>query len=586
MEEKMKKFHKHFTMLLIMLLSFAVFSQDLVFSKEESTWDREAIKKNNDKSSLIKIHHSIKCYLEEYERKRILINEEMIRGESHSLIEDAAQALGQIVVDKATTVALNVLKKRVRKLLNEIHFSKTCQVIDNIRFQELITARNVLYKAFIQDLLIHLRSNLNAEIKNKKEKAKEQNKEEIESIQYLDLLDVMVMEVLFQKISDSKKLIGAQTINQIFEGFVNFYLGQKALSNSSINTPYLKRKYCVVLAVLSVWKAKSELSGNQYKDLSITKIFDTILDSLKQQLKDKGFELEKNSPLYFKTLNIAYLLHAATTSTNKGELMPGKLNSIVDALFEAVFFIEGIDVQSEKERHNGKVGKDDKDQKWKWHLIILKDIINAAINKDINSIINTACVALNSEDDNKAVRLIGAVLLYAQTYTDKELLKDREKAQIKRTEILRSLVMDRVENPRGTIFSFGGSVKWNSKYEFLRVSDVDDKKYAPFSVTLGLGLDSYISKAFNLHFEFGIFDLGRFTSYSDDTGEVSKPALTDIFSPSITVGWFCLAPRTPIYVGLTYCNSPWSIETGIRDSKIEKYRIRLTLGIYIPLFDF
>lgn len=183
--------------------------------------------------------------------------------------------------------------------------------------------------------------------------------------------------------------------------------------------------------------------------------------------------------------------------------------------------------------------------------------------------------------------MIGAVLLYAQTYTDKEL--DDKTAHAKRTQIIKSLVMERKVVKGELVFSFGGSLRYIHETWSGRDTGVDDNgKFGPLSVPIGFALDWYWKKSilFNgVHLDFNIIDLGQFTSFENVEGEIEKPVLSDIIAPSITASLFILK-KYPVYIGASYGYSPKYYNAEDNTLKKGSFNFGITMGIYIPLLDF
>jgi hypothetical protein len=156
--------------------------------------------------------------------------------------------------------------------------------------------------------------------------------------------------------------------------------------------------------------------------------------------------------------------------------------------------------------------------------------------------------------------------------------------------------MSRKERMGGDfVLSFGGSLrgifqpnKW--KKGIIEVAGAGTEKtkstYGPLSLPIGFGSDWYWGKSAGMHFEFGIVDVGQFTSFDSGSGVVEKPRLSDIFVPSATAGLFYDIGGYPLYAGITYGYSPKYYTTKQGEIKKGSHNCGFTLGIYIPLFDF
>jgi hypothetical protein len=503
------------------------------------------------------------------------------------IAEDALQAIGQIIIDKATAAAFDLLKKQVQGFLkcpgtgcsDDLWcFPATCKVIENIRFEEIVTARKVLYQGFIQDVLFNVSKKIDKVnlIGDEKE--------------VVLLLKNIVMDILLEKLTNINRPLDSISIGIITERFFDFFI-RKLEAPGNLKKEVLQ----AALAALTVWKARTEVQGSKLSKASMKLYLDKILKSLEgshPHLPTPG------SSEYFRVLKAADLLHDAivlAASVNK-ESIPKAWNNLADILFETTYYIVALPdnngvIKDYQEARHDFLNENINFTNATHILFIAKDILDGAINKDINTIINTVSMVLSKVDASKrkAVKMIGVVLLYAQTYTDKSL--DEKTAQAKRTQLISSLVMERKVRDRGGVFSFGGSLRGvfqlNSWKKAIDETTGESKStYGPFRLPIGLGFDWYWGKSAGMHLEFDIIDLGQFTSFDGGTGVVEKPRLSDVFAPSATAGFFVGLGGYPLYLGLTYGYSP---KYYIPEKDIVKkgtLNWGITLGIYIPLIDF
>jgi hypothetical protein len=517
------------------------------------------------------------------------------------LAEDALQAIGQIILDRATNAAFDLLKKRMLDFLkcNETGcstdqwcFPETCKVIGNIRFQELVTARNVLYKGFIRDVFFNISKKIDKLNLTGEEK------------QVMLLLKGIILDVLLEKLTNINRPLDSISIGISTERFIDFFIRRlkdhKTIKKEILNTS---------LAALTVWKARAELQGNKFNKASMKPFLDEILKNLGGShplLPSPG------SNEYFRALKTADLLHesivlaASVTSEN----MTNAWNDLLDILSETAYYIVAPSDKSGKVKEYQEAKHDfinkTADLKNATHILfITEDILEGAINKDINTIIYTVSMVLkyyetikykNDKANSKvaklrrrAIKMIGVVLLYAQTYADKDL--DEQAAQAKRTQLISSLVTDRKVREHSGVFSFGGSLRGILQLNSWKkgIDEATGKKkstYGPYSLAIGLGFDYYLGKTLGIHLEFDIVDLGHFTSFDGGTGVVEKPRLSDVFAPSGTAGLFFDIGGYPLYIGGIYGYSPKYYNAENNIAKKGTLNFGFTLGIYIPLFDF
>jgi hypothetical protein len=212
----------------------------------------------------------------------------------------------------------------------------------------------------------------------------------------------------------------------------------------------------------------------------------------------------------------------------------------------------------------------------------------------------TALLRLTKKPDSgedveysKGMRVLSTIAAYAATYTSGD--KDSEEAHGSRTELLESLTKDMtVRTNRGDdwIWSVGGSLRLVGGMRLSRKAENVDRGtafWAPISIPLGFGLDRLFETSKNhyhlgLHAEIGVFDLGQYLAFEEGL-KLAEPDLGDAFSPSLTLaiglGW-----ELPIIIGATIGYTPSFDFDSTKDDKLGAINLGVTVGGYVPLFDF
>jgi hypothetical protein len=231
---------------------------------------------------------------------------------------------------------------------------------------------------------------------------------------------------------------------------------------------------------------------------------------------------------------------------------------------------------------------------------LVRFLVVSAIDGDTNAVIaglsmsvDVALGALNSgaalsKDEKKALsrglRLCGAILQYAETFSKPGAKEDAQALHERRTKILESLTRE-MTNREGReddhIFSIGGSLRVVAG---VRLDPNGEKStfLGPLSLPLGFGFQS--SQGF--HLELSLFDLGQYLSYQrSPTGlKVREPEPADALSPSLTVGW-SWGKSFPFFVGLTAGYAPQYDFTTATTRSLGSINLGVTTGVYVPLFD-
>lgn len=222
-----------------------------------------------------------------------------------------------------------------------------------------------------------------------------------------------------------------------------------------------------------------------------------------------------------------------------------------------------------------------------------RDLVRAAIEQDaaeLAAIVIRAAQRIlpdvTKRDEPKALRTLATIASYAATYASDETADD---AHRQRTALLESLTRDMtVRTDRGGdwIISVGGALRGVGGARIGRSVNGERPTAltSPLSLTLGFGVDRLsATRRDGLHLEASVFDLGQYLAW-DEGAKVQTPDLEAVLSPALTAAYFW-GREIPFYLGATVGYSP-RYEFTAGDKPRGSFNIGLTLGAYVPLFDF
>lgn len=198
----------------------------------------------------------------------------------------------------------------------------------------------------------------------------------------------------------------------------------------------------------------------------------------------------------------------------------------------------------------------------------------------------------------KGVQLIGSVAAYAQVFEDTKT-QDAATATAARKKALENLIdsaTDRHGRAGEWVFSLGSNVGmgyvWtapNAKDPGTSTDNPNGQSYTPqLRLPIGFAYDllpkqwSIDPRKGGLHLGATIGDLGQFAAVGPD-GKIQPVRWDNFLSPGIEVGFILGAPEQAINLTLHAEYTPALYQTSTEGGA---WRIGLTLGYYIPFFDF
>jgi hypothetical protein len=515
---------------------------------------------------------------------------------------EVLQILGQIVVDRASEAAYLRARDEIVKLLgcekadaggadekkdeedsdklgDKVKFPRTCRVVRAVRLQDLAMSRWPLVQALVQDLVMALLPSANNGAHEKLARS----------------LTLVAKDVL----SDLPRIgVGGSSTAP---ATLLWGHAQEGLSHAGEAIAQCQDDPCRVVALAAVALASCHLDALKERPEGRAAALRTCL------VEDTVDTLAGSPPEYHKGILEAAKriatgwLGAETAVTPEGT--PDhrtRARYAVNATFDVgCLWLYSNDMPRSKcpaqiePEQTSELGD-------KRHVAsLIRYLTISAIDGDTNAVmaglsmgVEVVLRAVNSgalsKDEKKALsralRLCGAVLQYAETFTKPGAKEDAQALHDRRTKILESLTreMTNREGREGDhIFSLGGSLR---AVAGARIDPNGEPAtfFGPLSLPLGIGFQS----AQGLHLEFGIFDLGQYLSYQQSsTGiQVRKPEPADALSPSFTLGW-SWGKSFPTFVGLTVGYAPQFDFTTTTSRSVGSINLGATVGVYVPLFD-
>lgn len=521
------------------------------------------------------------------------------------IASDLLQVLGQIVVDRATRAAWDFVRDSLRDLLkcnktdkNKVTnkeykvtvFPAVCSTLQSLDLKQVLKEPKVLLHAAVNDFF-SLLSKKGLESSNPTWKQI--------SVLFSKIVKEAKVQVLLSKILDIWKSQGPEGVSQVILVHINQYMEQnvsKLCSEIPSNEGSLFKKAawiaakCIVegklknseatipTAILqcNVQEKLKMCVGNEPKT-GFTEKLERLVSILVSILGTKTSSVAANPSLKYKPMFqlIFFLVRNAigNVCTKPGTTPPTLL---CNKQGEWQRLIDGIERSwlGLMERNWSQVG--------------------SGMGHVFSSV--AQIVSFEAKGHQRFFRIMAAAAQYAQTYeeevtgTDKEKEAKQKELQMVRKDILNSLIdtmVNRSERTRGVIFSIGGSfgfspgIRLGSRNPLLQEGSIGLSPNSPFSLPIGLALQTFGEKNFGFHLQLGLVDLGQYVSFQNNSFEVATPQPQDALNLSLTIGFWIGRRQIPFVAGLHVGISPFAFEQGSNP-----WFVGLFLGMYVPFFDF
>ena len=486
---------------------------------------------------------------------------------------EAAQIVGQIVVDRASQAAYALLSSHLQLWLRcasskpDSYFPATCTALAGLRLQQLATAPAVLQQAVVSDVTAFV----------------------LERLPVLGNGTSVVRETLARLIV--RRIV--PLLGRSLEGLTGrpaelevHALIAQALAEIAEQS---QAPYCGlavkprVVATAALTAAACELAG---KPACPVAQYAAKLDAACEARLSSG-------QLRYAQEVAADLVDALTLAAVTPQVAVGKerLAAAVEAAFKVacLYAAAGDDADAFDCKVSGAKGSAMTAPEV---VALLHDAVRAALDRDgaaLGVVIVRAlarAVTEPSADERKAVRVLATLAAYAASYTTSQ--PDRD-GHAQRTALLEGLTRDltvRTERGGDTIVGLGGSLRAVGGIRVGRAVDGarPTAPASPLALSLGASVDwLWASRAQGVHVELGILDLGQYLSW-DEGAKVSTPDLAAALAPSIAVG-YAWGRELPLFVGVTAGYAPRYDFAPDGDKPRGAFTLGATVGVYVPLLD-
>lgn len=481
--------------------------------------------------------------------------------------EDALQAVGQVVVDRASSAALERVRDKIVEGLRcgvrasgPAHFGRTCAVLDSLRLSDVAQHGHVLLDALLRDAMAQALPEPLGDARPAVEL----------------LTGVLLPEV--PRLLEGRVGRGAEvSAHRIVEAAMA-ELKRAGVRERLVATGGASRGQAAVsLAALGVAQC-TQFASSPGASLARCPIDDFVRRAAGDTVTD-GAVLTRAHEL------ARQLLDAMTLQNGDGA---GAWRERASSATAAIFGAACLSIDGSPELRGCPpahvIGPAPTTLE---RLALARFLANAAIDGDPNALVVAALAAHQiasrgaaDRPTKRALRLTGALLQYTRTYTDRKL--DGAGAREQRVRLLEELseeMSNRNERDGDAIWSLGGSLRLVGGARFGVDSD-RTALYGPVGLPLGLGFQTVAENGFGLHLELSAFDLGQYVSF-EEGGAVRKPELADAIAPSLTLG-AAFGKSVPFVLGPTVGYSP---QFTFSDGRRGALNFGLALGLYVPLLD-
>lgn len=526
-----------------------------------------------------------------------------VQGGVADVVSEIVLILGEIVVDRATNRAFDLLKDKLEVGLacakpEDSRFRATCEVVLPLRLQELAVTTSALQGAVLQDAM---RMGL--------EKTKLASAGKMSDADYAFLARVIQADLLPHLTRPHRPLSSVEP-STLVQDLLSFAIGKARPEVGPCSSPPEDEQYASAAVMVTAGAAlaacleTSLQSGVDPSNCSVMQLADEFASRcVYLQKSPKGLEYTHHARI------IAQHLYSAATARVDGKPNGApdvrvRMGHALDAVFEMACRFARLDAGCD----SALDASDDARA-----IGVLRSVSHAALDRDTNALIGAASRAIamadpgQNEKARRGLRIIGGALQYAETYYEPTTVRTEgsgrveattdsskeEAAHASRRRILESLteeMTDRSGRDTDTIFSLGGSLRATAGLRFP--SERDAEFEGPLSLPIGLGAQVPLTAkgGHGLHFEAGIVDLGRYVAIRDRT--VEKFDVGDALAPSFSAGYYW-GQRFPVFVALSTIYQPLFVAAAEPEAEgrpavpesVGAWSLGLNVGVYVPLFD-
>ena len=540
------------------------------------------------------------------------------QGGMADVISEVVLILGEIVVERATNRAFELLKDKVEEGLacalpeapqqeapkkegepppkpKVTLFPRTCEVVAPLRLQELAVTTSALQGAILQDAMsLGLQH------------AKALSGGKIADDDYNFLVRV-IRAGLVPHLARPHRPLSSQEAHALVQDILS-YATAKAGKEKPCAVKTEDEKHAVAAVVVTAGAAlaacleSSLMPGVDPNNCAVMQFADRFAAQCSYiQGHSKAQEYTQHARIIAQHLYTASSARIDGNPKGKPDVRI-RMGHAVDAVFELSCRFAGLDAGCDSIPGSHQDAQ---------AIGILRTVSHAAMDRDTNALIGAASRAFTlakanadeTEKARRAFRVVGGVLQYAETYYQPATRKqegsgnveavtdsDREEAaHASRRKILESLteeMTDRTGRDSDTIFSLGGSLRATAGIRFP--SERGEEFEGPLSLPLGLGVQIPLTDkgGHGFHLEAGIVDLGRYVAIRDRTLE--KFDAGDALAPSFSAGYYW-GQQFPFIVAASAIYQPLFVSAAQTNPALPEsvgaWSLGINVGVYVPLFD-
>jgi len=545
-------------------------------------------------------------YLKE-PKNRTLVKSDLpgVQTAAGDVVSELVLILGEIVVDRATNRAFDLLKDKLQLGLactdaTTSKFRRTCEVVAPLRLQELAVTTSALQGAVLHDIMVM-----------GLERTKPTSEKTTLSKEDYFFLARLIQSGLLPHLTRPHRPLSSEEANALVQDILSFSI-EKAKTQEPCSQPRADEKHAAAAVLVTAGAAlaacleASLTPGVDPSSCSVMQVADEFANNC-PYLRDNK---EKKLQYTHHARVIARHLHVAATARVDGKSngVPDvrvRMGHAIDAVFEMTCRLAG--------REAGCDSAPDADDDARV-IGILRSASHAALDRDTNAMIGAASMAIGlvkadaAPAARRGLRIIGGVLQYAETYYQPRTIQQEgsgrveaatdtrvvEEAHASRRKILESLteeMTNRTGRDTDVIFSVGGSLRATGGVRFPSGAGRDAQFEGPLSLPLGLGVQIPCGSGKpGIHLEAGVVDIGRYVSIRDRS--VNRFDAADALAPSLSAGLYW-GHQFPFFLALSGIYQPLFVSPAVPEQEgrpavpesVGAWSLAFNVGVYVPLFD-
>ncbi|HEX6764565.1 MAG TPA: hypothetical protein VF103_03785, partial [Polyangiaceae bacterium] len=474
---------------------------------------------------------------EYFEKTSVKLN----RAESGGIASETLQILGQIVADRASGAAVELLTNR---LLTELHcvddegkprktdFPRTCVALQSVRLQDLAGASDSLRAALVADGLAYVRAHAPkyvgmqpAALDPGAAALASLGDSQREAVRIgLDLLTTALPEILRTQRGMDAPVASAAARRLMDQGLLYLRDGVKA---SRVYREELEKLTRGQKTVLTAALGFSQcVVANQMNECPTGEFVRKAAEAL--SVSDDAELLVRAEAL------LIHVLAALTARADEKPLWRQRVSHAVDATFDATCLLIDTSTSTAEPLQScpAEAPTSKPTDAFGWlsagHYLLI-----AAIDGDVSGILSGIGVFFDG-DERKGLRLLGGVIRYAETYTGPDAKSaDAHERRVKLLEDLTSEMTDRSARDGDVVWSLGGALMAVVGGRIPLEKHEKAAVYGPIGLPIGIGVQKVGG---GIHAAVGIVDLGQYVAWEPGL-EVAEPDLEDALAPSLTLGY-------------------------------------------------